>query len=286
MKTLSLTLASLAMLSLTACSTLSPNPERALLSGIAAENIKPAPLSAEELAAANGTSGIDLTPPHISLAESQIRASASNPTCAQFNVNTLAFAARPETPSFGTGLMKTVIMGTIAGAASGGVASLGIGSTFIESAVVGTANQVVFQTSEPYVDKVIPDVGFTGTEKELEIKEAADRVGCPYPEWVSTLSPAEAAVLSSKLNAESLTAGAVPVTSQEKSGGFLSGLFGRGKAPTVETPTVTTPTLETPTITTPTITTPTPTPALPVFCPAGTTAQPGGTCLVTGDFGG
>ena len=281
MNKLSLTLASLAVLSLTACSTLSPNPETVLLAGIAEQNIKPAPLSAEEIAAENAANGIVVTPPHIALAESQIKASASNPTCAQFNVNTLAFISRPETPSFGTGLMKTIVMGTIAGAASGGIASLGIGSSFVEAAVVGTANQVVFQTSEPYVDKIIPDVSIGGSEKELEIKEAADRVGCPYPEWVSTLSPKEAAVLSSKLNAESLAAGAVPVTGQEKSGGFLSGLFGRGKTPTLETPTVTTPSLETPTITTPA-----PTPALPVFCPAGTTAQPGGTCLVTGDFGG
>jgi len=279
MNKFSLTLASLAVISLAACSTLSPNPEKALLANIAEENIKPAPLSAEEVAAANAASGIDVTPPHIALAESQIRASASNPTCAQFNVNTLAFIARPETPSFGTGLMKTIVMGTIAGAASGGVASLGIASTFIESAVVGTANQVIFSASEPYVDKVIPDASIGGSEKELEIKEAADRVGCPYPEWATTLSPTEAGLLSAKLNAESLAAErnaealAEPKTD---GGGFFSGLFGRGGDTTVSTPSVTTPA----------ISTPVPSDALPAFCPAGTTAQPGGSCLVTGNYSG
>lgn len=277
MNKLSLTLASLAVISLTACATLSPNPETALLAGIAPEKIKPAPLSAEEIAAAEAAaSGIEVIPPHIALAESQIRASATNPTCAQFNVNTLAFVARPETPSFGTDLMKTIVMGTIAGAASGGIASLGIASSFVEAAVVGTANQVVFQTSEPYVDKIIPDVSIGGEEKNLEIKEAADRVGCPYPEWATKLSPKEAAVLSAKLSAESKAA------QTTDGGGFFSGLFGGDKT----VPNVTTPEITTPTVTTPAISTPVPSNALPVFCPAGTTAQPGGTCLVTGDFGG
>ena len=95
------------------------------------------------------------------------------------------------------------------------------------------------------------------------------------------MTPVQNQVLLTKLNGEAVAAQkAAETTGAQKSdgGGFFSGLFGRGEN--------TTPTITEPTVTTPTITTPAPSPALPVVCPAGTTAQPGGSCLVTGNFGG
>ena len=212
MKTLSLALTSLAVLSLTACATFSTSPEEALFSGIDSSKITPV---AATVAGSDGSDKVSFGSGSIfggeqsaasKLAESQIRASASNPTCAQFNVNALAFAAKPETPSFGTGLIKTIALGTVAGFASGGVSALGIGSSFLESTAIGTANQVVFNAADPLVDKVIPDGTIGGSDKELAIKAAAQRVGCSNPSWASTLNPLEAAALSSKLNKESKAA--------------------------------------------------------------------------------
>ena len=211
MKTLSLTLTSLAVLSLTACATFSTSPEEALFSGIDSSKITPV---AATVAGSDGSDKVSFGSGSIfgeqsaasKLAESQIRASASNPTCAQFNVNALAFAAKPETPGFGMGLLKTIALGTVAGFAGGGVSSLGIGSAFLESTAIGTANQVVFSAADPLVDKVIPDGTIGGSDKELAIKAAAQRVGCSNPSWASTLNPLEAAALSSKLNKESKAA--------------------------------------------------------------------------------
>ena len=270
MKTLSLTLTSLAVLSLTACSSL--NPENALFAGIPAEKVAAAPEVAVD--AEEGLNAMNI-------AERRIRESTSNPTCAQFNMNALAFAAAPEVPGFGTEIIKTVILGTVAGAAGGGVAALGISSNFIETAVAGTVNQVVYNGARPVVDKVIPDRTVGGSEKTATLKTSAERVGCPDPTWLSAMTPVQNQVLLTKLNGEAVAAQkAAETTGAQKSdgGGFFSGLFGRGEN--------TTPTITEPTVTTPTITTPAPSPALPVSCPAGTTAQPGGTCLVTGNFGG
>ncbi len=265
MKTLSLTLTSLAVLSLTACSTLSPKPEDLLFGGISADKIAPA-----KVVAVDPEEGLNA----MNIAERRIRSSATNPTCAQFNMNALAFAAAPEVPGFGTDIIKTIIMGTVAGAASGGIASVGIGSAFIETAVAGTANQIVFNGVKPVVDKVVPDLTVGGSEKTVALKSSAERVGCPDPTWLSAMTPIENKVLLAKLNGEAVTA----QKAAKKAGNIVS--------TDIATPTLTTPTLTTPALATPTISTPAPTPALPVSCPAGTTAQPGGTCLVTGNFGG
>ena len=273
MKTLSLTLTSLAALSLTACSSLSTDPANLLFAGIPAEKVAAAPevtVDAEE--------GLNA----MNIAERRIRESTSNPTCAQFNMNALAFAAAPEVPGFGTDIIETVILGTVASEAGGGVAALGISSNFIETAVAGTVNQVVYNGARPVVDKAIPDLTVGGSEKTVALKTSAERVGCPDPTWLSAMTPVQNQVLLTKLNGEALAA----QKAAKVAGDVVS--YGSGvAAPTVTTPNVTTPTLTAPTVTTPTITAPTvTTPALPVVCPAGTTAQPGGSCLVTGNFGG
>ena len=192
MKILSLTLTSLAVLSLAACSTTSP--EDTLLSGISDDKIKTTTVSADDV----GT----VTSSAARLAESQIRGSVYNPTCAQFNMNALALSATPTTPSAGTGLMKTIALGVIAGVASGGVASLGIGSAFVEATAVGTANQVIFNGATPIVDKVIPDSSVGLTERGIALQDSAERVGCPNPTWAQELSPKEAAALLAKFELE------------------------------------------------------------------------------------
>ena len=197
MKTLSLTLTSLAVLSLTACSTLSAKPDDLLFGGIAPEKI-----AAAKVVAVDPDEGLDA----MNIAERRIRSSVSNPTCAQFNMNALAFAAAPEVPGFGTDIIKTIIMGTVAGAASGGIASVGIGSAFVETAVAGTANQVVFNGVKPVVDKVVPDLTVGGSEKTAALKAAAERVSCPDPTWLSAMTPIQNKVLLSKLNGEAVAA--------------------------------------------------------------------------------
>jgi hypothetical protein len=224
MNTRQLTLTTLLALSLGACQTLGigSSPEDALFAGIAADKI--APIVSSETVSAEGASadGLDANglsvvapSPELSLAESAIRASTLNPTCAQFNMNTLLYAAKPNTPGFGTGLMKTLLLGTVAGAASGGIASLGIGSAFLETAVAGTANQLVFNGARPVVDAVIPSGGVVASEKAEALKQASERVGCPYPQWVEGLDAKEAALLLGKLTSEAKAASDLARTAKD-----------------------------------------------------------------------
>lgn len=197
--------------SLMACQTFKASPEEALFAGIAADKIAPAPsASSSDGGTASGLgldgAALDITSPEYKLAESQIRASTSNPTCAQFNMNALLFAARPETPGFGTGLMKTIFLGTVAGAASGGVASLGIASPFLETAIAGTVNQVVFSGARPVADAVIPSGAVEPSKKAAQLKSASERVGCPYPSWVEGLTPSDASLLLKTLTGEAKAA--------------------------------------------------------------------------------
>ena len=263
MKTLSLTVSSLLIMSLSACSTLSAKPENLLFGGIPADKIAPA-----KVAAVDPEEGLDA----MNIAENRIRSSVSNPTCAQFNMNALAFAAAPEVPGFGTDIIKTIIMGTVAGAASGGIASLGIGSAFIETAVAGTTNQIVFNGVRPVVDKVVPDLTVGGSEKTAALKAAAERVGCTDPKWLSAMTPIQNKVLLAKLNGEALSA----QKAAKKAGTLVS--YGSGTTADAV--------ISAPSVTAPTVTTPSVTQSLPISCPAGTTTQPGGTCMVTGEFSG
>lgn len=272
MKTLSLTLSSLLIMSLSACSTLSTKPEDALFSGIPADKIAPA-----KVAATDPDAGLNA----MNIAERRIRSSVSNETCAQFNMNALAFAAAPEVPGFGTNIIKTIIMGTVAGAASGGISTLGIGSSFVETAVAGTANQVVFNGVRPVVDKIVPDLTVGGSEKTAALKASAERVGCPDPTWLSAMTAVENKVLLTKLNGEALAA-----QKAAKKAGKIVSYDSVVSTPSVSAPSLTTPTLNAPTVTSPSLSTPVPSVTVPVVCPAGTTAQPGGSCLVTGNYSG
>ena len=270
MKILSFTLTSLAALSLSACASLplvskSLSPQDALLGGISEEHIKPviedtaATESGE--AAADSTGLLSTLAPNVVLAESQIRSTFSNEACGQFNMNALAYAASPELPegkqSLGTGIVKTLVMGTIAGAASGGVASLGIGSSFLEAMAVGTTNQLVFSGTRPVVDKVIPDIGVsvTSAEKTAEIKAAAARLDCEEPAWMDTISKTEASALLAKFSLETEAAEAASENLN---------LTDTPSVATTATEVTLSPAVE----------------GLPLNCPAGTTAQDNGTCAL------
>ena len=186
MKLLTLTLSTAAIFSLTACATLAPHaadetPQKLskVLSGdLLLAGIDPALISPEGVAAS--------------------RLSSLNPVCQTLNKNAAKFAdvvvsqanviPKPPGGGLGTNLLKTVAFGTIAGAASGGVGSLGIGSSFLELALAGAANQVVFQGSNAAYDAVTSKMGKKGLESGLEImspyekvQAAAAQVGCPAP---------------------------------------------------------------------------------------------------------
>ena len=264
MKILSFTLTSLAALSLSACASLSASPQDALLGGISEEHIKPVieDTAAETGEAAAGTTGaLSTFAPNVVLAESQIRSTFSDEACGQFNMNALAYAAGPELPegkqSLGTGIVKTLVMGTIAGAASGGVASLGIGSGFLEAMAIGTANQMVFNGSKPVVDKVIPDIGVsvTSAEKTAEIKEAAERLDCAEPAWMDTINRTEASALLAKFALETEAAEAASTNLN---------IIDAPSVATTATEVTFTPAVE----------------GLPLNCPPGTTAQDNGTCAL------
>ena len=126
--------------------------------------------------------------------------SASDPTCFTFYKNTTAFVSQPAdygvggsvTPSFGGSLVKTLVLGTLAGVASGGVAAIGISNSFAEAALIGTASQVTYNTGSTVYDKIVtpqPDpeaqaeaAAIAALDPMQEIQKAAAILGCPAPD--------------------------------------------------------------------------------------------------------
>ena len=186
MKLFTVTALSIATLSLSACATYAPHaanetPQKLskvlsgdlLLAGIEADKISADGLSASRL-------------------------SSLDPACQTFNKNAMSFAKvvqsqanvvpKPPGGGFGTNLLKTIAFGTLAGAASGGVGSLGIKSSFLELALAGAANQVVFQGSNAAYNAVTSKMGKKGLEAAAgmvspyqKIQTAAAQIGCPAP---------------------------------------------------------------------------------------------------------
>jgi len=122
--------------------------------------------------------------------------SATSPTCLQFYQNTGNFVSLPSPelagatgPSFGSQLLKTVVLGTLAGVVSGGVASIGIDNSFAEAALIGTASQVTFSTGGTIYDSIVGD-GIPDVEVPTvpaltpmqEIEKIAGELGCPAPD--------------------------------------------------------------------------------------------------------
>jgi len=175
MKALKLTLTSMAVLALTACQTTAPAMPSAdmLLSSIPVEKISPEGAAISQL-------------------------SSLNPTCVEFTKNAESFADAykaqagliPQAPGggFGKSLLKTVALGTLAGAASGGVGSLGIGSSFLELALASTANQVVYQGGDAALTALSNNKAEAAAQEALsapspltQIQAAAAKLGCPTP---------------------------------------------------------------------------------------------------------
>jgi len=217
MKNLAIALILGTALSVSACK----STEDILFTGIAADKITP---KIDDAAAAAGVSapglpgvsvpgvgvpgvgipgvpGLPALSPEMKLAASAIRASGANPVCGQFNMNSLAALSTPGKGSIpGIGILKIIAVGAISGATGGAVSELGIGNQFVEQAVTGTVNQVVYNTSKPIIDGLLP----SGQEanKVEDVYEAADRVNCPHPKWAEDLSPKDAKILLAVLTAE------------------------------------------------------------------------------------
>lgn len=139
----------------------------------------------------------------ISSSASTTLLSSSDPTCLTFYKNTTDFVSLPADfnvarPSVGGGLMKTIVLGTLAGVASGGVAAIGISSSFLEAAVIGTASQVTYNAGGTVYDKIVsqktPEPAVPALEPMQEIQNAAALIGCPAPDTaaISALKISEA----------------------------------------------------------------------------------------------
>lgn len=198
MKSRACTAALMAVMLLSACQT---TGSKALLAGIPADKISPV------VETAIAADAVPVMSPAFNLAAAQIKASGANPTCGQFNMNSLAYMANPAGSGMGTGIIKTVIVGALAGVASGGVSQLGIGSSFVENMVSGTVNQVVFNSAKPVIDSVFPAADSTETLSEMEA--AAKQLGCPTPTFLQGLSLKEAQMLLKQLSSEFSTAAKV-----------------------------------------------------------------------------
>ncbi len=186
MKNFAVIALSIAALSLTACATRAPHavdetPQK--LSKVLSGDLLLAGIDADTISA-DGISASSL--------------SSQNPACQTFNKNAAKFAEvvisqanvvpKPPGGGLGTNLLKTIAFGTLAGAASGGVGSVGIGSAFLELALAGAANQVVFQGSNAAYNAATSSAGKKGLEGAAEIippyqkiQTAAAQIGCPAP---------------------------------------------------------------------------------------------------------
>ena len=102
---------------------------------------------------------------------------AEDQVCLQFYNNAAGYIARNTTSSgAGMGILKTVALGVLAGAASGGVGALGIGSAFLETAAASTANQIVFQGGQKVLDgQAKPDAA----DPMVNVAASAQAIGCP-----------------------------------------------------------------------------------------------------------
>lgn len=121
--------------------------------------------------------GVDV--PAISESVSVPQLSTSNPTCLKFYENVASFAAiptaqlaldvpglpgvpgvpgvpgLPQGPSFGSSLVKTLVLGTLSGVVGGGVSALGIESNFVANALAGTASQVTYNAGSTVYDSIL-----------------------------------------------------------------------------------------------------------------------------------
>lgn len=122
---------------------------------------------------------------------------AEDPVCLQFYGNAAQYLARNKSSGGGSGIIKTVGLGILAGVASGGVSAIGIGSAFIETAVASTANQIVFQGGQ----KILSDTAGPKTaDPMLNVSASAERLGCPALTKAS-LKASKKAMKSLKKNA-------------------------------------------------------------------------------------
>ena len=165
---------SLSFLALTACQTTGgtkETPEQILFSGVAAEKI-----------------------------DSGAKLSAENPTCLAFYSNTTRYISQPNGGKVAKGFAKTLALGVLSGTAAGGVGAIGISSSFVELALAGAANQVVYQGGEAALDKATGDAdALTPTE---EIEDAAARIGCPPPSKAAMKGAKKAAKAAKKKDEE------------------------------------------------------------------------------------
>jgi len=146
----------------------------------------------------------DITTSSIGGSALPTKLSAANPTCLKFYDNTASYMAAvqaaqsaPQGPSFGSILMRTLVLGTLSGVASGGVAAIGIENAFAEAALAGTANQVTYQLGGKAYDSVMKkdpsDPAIPANQQLNDIENAANLIGCPAPD-ADALAPVQAAV--------------------------------------------------------------------------------------------
>jgi len=138
---------------------------------------------------ANDTLYANIEADKISASGDASRLSATDSTCVTFYQNTASYITQPATvpgKSAGSGLLKTLVLGSLAGVASGGVAALGVRSSFAEAALVGTVSQVTYNTGDTIYDKIIGPDEVETEETPLtpmeEIEAAAKALGCPSPD--------------------------------------------------------------------------------------------------------
>jgi hypothetical protein len=121
--------------------------------------------------------------------------SAEDPICLQFYANGTQYVTQ-NTASGGTSFAKTL---ALAGAASGGIASIGIGSAFLETAIAGTANQVVYQGGQ----KVLDNNQNAKPDPIADVNARAGALGCPPMSMATIKASKEAAKALKKKDKES-----------------------------------------------------------------------------------
>lgn len=123
-----------------------------------------------------------IAPKHVSLYINENTRVATDEVCQRFYDNTVTFVGTPmKTGS--ENILETMFIAALAGGATYGVGALGITNAFAALSLAASTNQVVYEGGKAALEG--RDGVKTDLSPEIEIADAAMRLGCPNPSYAA-----------------------------------------------------------------------------------------------------
>lgn len=123
-----------------------------------------------------------IAPEHVSLYTNVNTRAAADEICQRFYNNTVTYVGSPvKTGS--EGILETMFIAALAGGATYGVGALGITNAFAALSLAASTNQVVYEGGKAALDG--RDGMKTDLSPDIEIADAAMRLGCPNPSYAA-----------------------------------------------------------------------------------------------------